>query len=238
MINCFYNKFGINILAIILALLIVFVSNFLFEKVWSKDNISNSINIDSLEIVKEETKKQENIEDNKDLENEKEVDILNKIDKSMNELNSENKVSKKESAMLKQINEDEIIYNKKWYLEIKKIDLIAEISEGTEESVLDEYIGHFSETPVNVGNVGLAAHNRGYKNNYFSRLKELEIGDKIYYYINGHKFEYEVLEILIIYETDWDKLKDTKDNRITMITCVENREKYRLCIQAKRVKEE
>ena len=133
MINCFYNKFSINILAIILALLIVFVSNFLFEKVWSKDNISNSINIDSLEIVKEETKKQENIEDNKDLENEKEEDILNKIDKSMNELNSENKVSKKESAMLKQINEDEIIYNKKWYLEIKKIDLIAEISEGTEE---------------------------------------------------------------------------------------------------------
>ena len=226
MINCFYNKFSINILAIILALLIVFFSSFFFEKVWDKNVVSNSINIGYLETEEEKT------------ENKKEIYNLNKATESVNELNSTNKVNKKESVILKQINEDEIIYNKKWYLEIEKINLIAEISEGTEESVLDDYIGHFSETPVNVGNVGLAAHNRGYKNNYFSRLKELEIGDKIYYYINGHKFEYEVLEILIIYETDWDKLKDTKDNRITMITCVENREKYRLCIQAKRVKEE
>lgn len=145
---------------------------------------------------------------------------------------------KESSVILKETNEDEIIYNKKWYLEIEKIGLIAEISEGTDEKTLDDYIGHFVETPVNVGNVGLAAHNRGYKNNYFSRLKELEIGDKINYYIDGNKFEYEVSEILIIYETDWSMLKDTNDNRITMITCVENREKYRLCVQAKRVKEE
>ena len=226
MINCFYNKFSINILAIILALLIVFLGSFFFEKVWDKNVVSNSINIGYLETDEEKT------------EDKKEVDNLNKVIESVNELNSTNKVNKKESAMLKQINEDEIIYNKKWYLEIEKINLMAEISEGTEESVLDYYIGHFSETPVNVGNVGLAAHNRGYKNNYFSRLKELEIGDKINYYINGHKFEYEVSEILIIYETDWEKLKDTKDNRITMITCIENREKYRLCVQAKRVKEE
>lgn len=226
MINCFYNKFGINILAIILALLIVFFSSFFFEKVWDKNVVSNSINIGYLETEEEKT------------ENKKEIYNLNKATESVNELNSTNKVNKKESVILKQINEDEIIYNKKWYLEIEKINLIAEISEGTEESVLDDYIGHFSETPVNVGNVGLAAHNRGYKNNYFSRLKELKIGDKINYYINGHKFEYEVSEILIIYETDWEKLKDTKDNRITMITCIENREKYRLCVQAKRVKEE
>ena len=226
MVNCFYNKFSINILAIILALLIVFLGSFFFEKVWDKNVVSNSINIGYLETEEEKT------------ENKKEIYNLNKATESVNELNSTNKVNKKESGILKQINEDEIIYNKKWYLEIEKIDLIAEISEGTEESVLDEYIGHFSETPVNVGNVGLAAHNRGYKNNYFSRLKELKIGDKINYYINGHKFEYEVSEILIIYETDWEKLKDTKDNRITMITCIENREKYRLCVQAKRVKEE
>lgn len=226
MINCFYNKFGINILAITLALLIVFLSSSFFEKVLNKNVVSNSVNIGYLETEEEKT------------ENKKEVDNLNKVTESVNELKSTNKVNKKESAMLKQINEDEIIYNKKWYLEIEKINLMAEISEGTEESVLDDYIGHFSETPVNVGNVGLAAHNRGYKNNYFSRLKELKIGDKINYYINGHKFEYEVSEILIIYETDWEKLKDTKDNRITMITCIENREKYRLCVQAKRVKEE
>ena len=31
------------------------------------------------------------------------------------------------------------------------------------------------------GNIALAAHNRGYKVNYFQDLKKLEIGDEIYY---------------------------------------------------------
>ena len=217
MIICFYNKFNINVLAIILALLIVFVIFFGFNKFEInkkifKENVSNT-DIKDVEVNK--SNKEENSL------------VDNKIDSEKNNF-----------VMMKEINDDEIIYNKKWYLEINTINLIAEINEGTEENILEDYIGHFSSTPVNVGNVGLAAHNRGYKNNYFSRLKELKIGDKINYYIDGHKFEYEVSEILIIYETDWSMLENTKDNRITMITCVENREKYRLCVQAKRIKEE
>ena len=37
-----------------------------------------------------------------------------------------------------------------------------------------EYVGHFENTNLLNGNVGLAAHNRGYPINYFARLKELE----------------------------------------------------------------
>lgn len=151
---------------------------------------------------------------------------INEDLKSLDEINEEN--------MIEKLNEKN---SNKWYLEIEKIELIAEIMEGTEEEILDNFIGHFSNTPVKIGNVCLAAHNRGYKNNYFSRLKELKIGDKINYYINGNKFVYKVEEILIIYETDWSMLENTKDNRITMITCIENREKYRLCVQAVRIKE-
>ena len=36
----------------------------------------------------------------------------------------------------------------------------------------------------------------------------------------------------IISEEDWSYLKETEDNRITLITCVENQPKYRRCIQA------
>lgn len=190
-INCIYNKYNINILAIILAVLIVFGINAIVEKV------------DVNKII------------NKPVDNK----VVNNI-------------------ILKSKEEVDILNENKWFLEIEKIGLIAEIVDGTDEETLDNFIGHFSSTPVKIGNVGLAAHNRGYKHNYFSRLKELEIGDKINYYINGHKFIYEVEEILIIHETDWSMLKDTKDNRITMITCVENREKYRLCVQAVIIKEE
>ena len=61
-----------------------------------------------------------------------------------------------------------------WKLEIPKISLCAKISEGTTSKVMDKYIGHFMETSKDNGNVGLAAHNRGYKVNYFANLKKLE----------------------------------------------------------------
>ena len=74
-----------------------------------------------------------------------------------------------------------------WQIEIPKIDLIAQISEGTSDVILNEYIGHFEETQKVNGNVGLAAHNRGYRVNYFARIKELELGDEIYYTVNRNK---------------------------------------------------
>ena len=119
-----------------------------------------------------------------------------------------------------------------WYLEIPKINLYAPIEEGTGEEVLNRSIGHFSNTARRNGNCGLAAHNRGYRVNYFAKIKELEKGDKIYYFVDGKKYTYCVKEILIVYETDWSMLEETKDNRLTLLTCVENREEYRLCVQA------
>ena len=118
-----------------------------------------------------------------------------------------------------------------WYLEIPKINLKADIKEGTTKEIMEDYIGHFEETKKVNGNIGLAAHNRGYKNNYFARLKELKEGDSIFYNYQGEIKEYEVTKHVIIKDTDWSYLKDTEDNRITLITCVENEPEYRRCIQ-------
>lgn len=41
-------------------------------------------------------------------------------------------------------------------IKIQKINLEAKINEGTTKEVMDEYIGHFEETPKEVGNIGLA----------------------------------------------------------------------------------
>ena len=57
--------------------------------------------------------------------------------------------------------------NEKWKIEIPAIQLKAEIAEGTDEKTLNEKIGHFEETQKEVGNIGLAGHNRGYNVNYF-----------------------------------------------------------------------
>lgn len=122
--------------------------------------------------------------------------------------------------------------NDEWKIEIPKIELIANISNGTDEKTMNEFVGHFEETELLKGNVGLAAHNRGYKVNYFKNLKKLEIGDKIYYTYLGDKKEYIIDKIKIIKDTNWEPLKNTSENRVTLITCIENEPEYRLCVQA------
>lgn len=118
-----------------------------------------------------------------------------------------------------------------WYLEIPSINLKAEIKEGTTKEVMDDYIGHFEETSKENGTVGLAAHNRGYKNNYFARLKELKEGDVIYYNYKGILIKYRIFNLEIIKDTDWSKLQKSEENKITLITCVENQPEYRRCVQ-------
>ncbi len=156
----------------------------------------------------------------------KSIEESNETNLPIEEKNSINN----ESLLVK--NNEVDIKELEWGLVIPKINVNAKIEDSTQDDVLNRSIGHFEDSPKEFGNVCLAAHNRGYKVNYFSRLKELEKGDIIYYFVNNQKYEYEVNDILIIYETDWSMLEDTKDNRITLITCVENRDEYRLCVQA------
>ncbi len=125
-----------------------------------------------------------------------------------------------------------------WRIEIPRIELNANIAEGTTEEILDDYVGHFEENSKFDGNVGLAAHNRGYNVNYFEKIKELETGDEIIYKYDGNIRKYIVKTRQIIKETDWSYLENTEDNRITLITCVEDMPEYRRCIQAIEKKEE
>lgn len=119
-----------------------------------------------------------------------------------------------------------------WRLEIPAIKLNANIEEGTTKEVMNKFIGHFEESKEWIGNVCLAAHNRGYENNYFSEVKKLIKGDKIIYYYKGSSREYLVEKNDIIQDTDLSCLEDTEENTITLITCVENEPSYRRCIKA------
>lgn len=129
---------------------------------------------------------------------------------------------------ISEINEESEI----WQIEIPKISLIANIAEGTTKETLNKFVGHFDITSKETGNVGLAAHNRGYEVNYFHDLKLLVKGDEIKYKYNGFEKIYEVEKCKIIKDTDWEYLEDTEENRLTLITCVENQPEYRRCIQA------
>ena len=119
-----------------------------------------------------------------------------------------------------------------WQIEIPKINLVAPIAEGTSANIMNEYVGHFEETPKNKGNIGLAAHNRGYKVNYFQDLKLLQKRDLIIYTYNGEISKYSVNEFGIIKDTDWSKLESSSQDKLTLITCLEDEPEYRRYIQA------
>lgn len=115
---------------------------------------------------------------------------------------------------------------------IKKIDLNGEIKEGSSQEILKDYIGHIEKTAKYDGNVGLAAHNRGNQYSYFARINELEIGDEIIYRNKYGDKKYKVNQKKDILETDWSMLKNSSENKITLITCIKNRVNQRLCVQA------
>ena len=129
-----------------------------------------------------------------------------------------------------QENIQEIPFN--WGIYIPKINVMAQISEGTTKEVMDKYVGHFADSAVVKGNVCLGAHNRGYPVNYFENIKSLEKGDFIYYKKDEKTRKYIVETVTVIKDTDWTYLENTEDNRITLITCVEDEPDFRRCIQA------
>ena len=118
-------------------------------------------------------------------------------------------------------------------IKIDKINFEGLIYEGTSMQTLAKGVGHFTNTPYLDGNVCLAAHNT---NSYWAKLHTLSNGDKIQYTCFLGTKEYEVSNVSKISETDWDSLKNTDTNVLTLITCVKGQKDLRLCVQAKEIK--
>lgn len=156
------------------------------------------------------------------------------IENNINELveESENKKysdSTKQDDTLSKIN---IYRTNKWRIKIPVLGLDAPISQGTSSEELRRTVGHFEETDKWDGNVALAAHNRGYKCNFFQEIRKLKDGDTIVYSTDKGQRQYKVVLNKVIKETDWTYIQNTKDNRLTLITCEMNKREYRRCVQA------
>ena len=120
-------------------------------------------------------------------------------------------------------------------LQIPSISLNAPVRDGSSDKVLEDYVGHIEETDEFDGNVGLAAHNRGANKNYFENLNQVKIGDEIIYKYNEKIRKYKIERISEILDTDWSKFENQDGNRLTLITCINNKINLRLCVEAKEV---
>lgn len=118
---------------------------------------------------------------------------------------------------------------------IPSIGVNAPIREGTNADIIKYTIGHFENTNLWYGNVALASHNEGSYAHYFSRINELKNGEEIIYVTNMGERRYSVYESKIIKETNIDILKNTKENIITLVTCVKGQRHNRLCVIGKEI---
>ena len=149
-------------------------------------------------------------------------------------LNLKSNIVQANSSVIKDNSKDKTYeeINEEWRLIVPKLNISAQIKEGTSGEVINNYIGHFGETPKDNGNIGLIAASAGYKENYFEKLADLVEGDVIIYIKGELKREYKVITNIIIKETDWSYLSATEDNKITLITGILEEPENRRCVQA------
>ena len=161
---------------------------------------------------------------------------INKTNTNQNAITNANNIvnqniHKSNSTITNNVNKTVQVKVEEWKIVIPSIGLNAPIASGTSTEVMNKFVGHFENTSFWNGNVALAAHNRGYPVNYFANIKSLEKGEIIEYYYQGNLRKYKIEIVTKIKDTDWTYLSETTDNRITLITCVENEPEYRRCIQ-------
>ena len=116
-------------------------------------------------------------------------------------------------------------------LQIPDLNLMVKIYEGTGSATLAKGAGHFESTSFFTGNTAIAAHNRGVAN-HFGKIHTLDLGDAIKLTTKLGTKTYRVYSVSKISSDDLSVLNDSREDVLTLITCVKDQPNYRWCVQA------
>jgi LPXTG-site transpeptidase (sortase) family protein len=116
-------------------------------------------------------------------------------------------------------------------LSVPSLSISVRVYEGTTDESLAKGAGHFPDSSSWLGNICIAGHNRGAKYNIGS-IKDLKPGDIISYDTVFGTKRYAVTFSGVISSTDQSYLAATRNNRVTIITCLADRPSMRVCVQA------
>ena len=116
-------------------------------------------------------------------------------------------------------------------LKIPSIGLTVGVYEGTGSAPLLKGAGHFEGTSIWNGNIAIAGHNRGVRND-FGKIHTLKSGDTITLTTALGTRTYGVTSVSKVSVNDTSGLSASTDNQITLYTCVENQPAYRWCVRA------
>lgn len=112
-------------------------------------------------------------------------------------------------------------------LQVSRLNRTIGVFEGETLRNMDFGAGRFSFSGFNYGNTALIGHNRGRTNGFFDFVRQLQPGDTVTLELHGVTRTYTVSHEIIVHETDFSPLIHFGDDRLTLVTCVEYRPRYR-----------
>lgn len=130
------------------------------------------------------------------------------------------------------------------YISIPKININLPIYEGTTNKILEQGIGHISQTSIPSGGKNthsvLVGHTGITKGIFFDNIDNLIIGDKFFITYLNETLEYKVIEINKVLPDETENLQIEKDkDKVTLVTCTPKHiNTHRLLVTGIRVKEE
>ncbi len=116
-------------------------------------------------------------------------------------------------------------------LKIPSIGLTVGVYEGTDSAALLKGAGHFTGTSIWMGNIPIAGHNRGVRND-FGRIHTLRAGDTITFTTMLGTRTYAVTGVNKVSVNDVSGLDPSSTNMITLYTCVEDQPAFRWQVTA------
>ncbi len=128
------------------------------------------------------------------------------------------------------------------YISIPKININLPIYEGTTNKVLEQGIGHISQTSIPCGGINthsvLVGHTGLTKGIFFDNIDKLVTGDKFFITYLNETLEYKVTEIRKILPDETENLQIEKDNdKVTLVTCTPKHiNTHRLLVTGTRIK--
>ena len=117
-------------------------------------------------------------------------------------------------------------------LKIPSIGLTVGVYEGPGSAPLLKGAGHFEGTSIWLGNIAVAGHNRGVRND-FGKIHTLNPGDIVTFTTKLGTRTYAISSVTKVSVNDVSGLDPTAANQITLYTCVEDQPAFRWCVVAR-----
>lgn len=119
-------------------------------------------------------------------------------------------------------------------LKIPAIGLTVKVFEGTGSAPLLKGAGHFEGTSIWDGNVPIAGHNRGVRND-FGKIHTLKTGAVITFTTRLGARTYAVTGVSKVSVNDVSGLDPSAANMVTLYTCVNDQPAFRWCVTAQEI---